>query len=65
MITVDDPIIRDTSIGMTVGAPGTLPFATLSIDNHVSAVVVFGETQDEADARAWAIWSALRKRSIK
>lgn len=45
--------------GQRIGEPGSLPYAELDVDNHPSAVIIFGETQEIADERAARIIAAV------
>ncbi len=42
-----------------LGKPGSLPWASIDIDQHVMAVIVFGDTQRDADARAQLILQGI------
>jgi hypothetical protein len=45
--------------GYSVVVGAGLPFASITIDDHLAAVVVWAETQRQADARARAIVQGL------
>lgn len=55
---VDSTKVAQMSRAMTVGG-GDMKWATVTIDDHTSAVIVFGLTQKEADDRANRIVEGL------
>jgi hypothetical protein len=46
---------------IVLGAKDKLPYAAVDIDNHVMAVIVFGDSQQVADERAQLIVDAVRR----
>ncbi len=48
--SLDSPEVRDEVSEILIG--GSMRWATLTLGDHVGAVIVFGSTQEEADSRA-------------
>jgi hypothetical protein len=54
---------RRRAQGQVIGEKGTMPWAEIDLLNHLGAVIVFGFTQREANARAAAIVDRMNEHS--